>query len=780
MTFAQGITLKGIVLDKEGNPIEGVNVTIENTFSGTSTKSSGLFRLFIVSTNVLELKFQHIEHINQKIKIDPLQLQDSIVVVMEKYIRYLDQVEVVGAKEDEPREQVSIIKIDPKTARLLPSPFNEFNKIIATLPGVSANNELSATYSVRGGNFDENLVYVNDIPIYRPFLIRAGQQEGLSFVNPDMVDHVEFSSGGWQPKYGDKLSSSLNIYYRKPEKKAGSVTMGLLGGAIHFEGAAANNKVNYVLGARNKSSQYLLNTLETKGQYLPRFTDLQSYVNIDLSKKNAAPNTTELGVLFSYARNRYLVRPQNRETTFGTIDRVLRLFVAFNGNELMNYDSYQGGLKLSHVFSDNFRTFLIASLLNTSERENLDIEGGYRLCDVNNNFGTTGFNECVTIRGIGTNYDYARNKLLATILNFESRSVYEINTRNTIEFGAGASTEQIIDNLREFSFVDSADFVQINSTINSVINLQSARYTGFIQHTTLLSNHQTLTYGVRINYWNLNNQLLVSPRVQYSFKPLWQRDIIFRAAIGIYQQPPFYREMRDFSGALNSNLKAQSSIHFIAGIDYDFQMWGRDFKILTETYYKHLNNVIPYNIDNVRIRYYAHNNASAYAAGIDFRVSGEFIPGAESWFSLGLLTTKELLNNSETGYIRRPSDQRVNLGIFFQDHIPNDPTIRMNLNLLFGSGLPFGPPNNERFRNNFQGSAYKRVDIGLSKLLIYNQGEETKILRSLSVGLEILNLLGNNNPISYTWIKDVNNNQFGIPNSLSARFFNIKASASFF
>jgi hypothetical protein len=238
--------------------------------------------------------------------------------------------------------------------------------------------------------------------------------------------------------------------------------------------------------------------------------------------------------------------------------------------------------------------------------------------------------------------------------------------------------------------------------------------------------------------------------------------------------------MRDFSGALNSNLKAQSSIHFIAGIDYDFQMWGRDFKILTETYYKHLNNVIPYDIDNVRIRYYAHNNASAYAAGIDFRVSGEFIPGAESWFSLGLLTTKELLNNSETGYIRRPSDQRVNLGIFFQDHIPNDPTIRMNLNLLFGSGLPFGPPNNERFRNNFQGSAYKRVDIGLSKLLIYNQGEETKILRSLSVGLEILNLLGNNNPISYTWIKDVNNNQFGIPNSLSARFFNIKASASFF
>ncbi|MDQ3393575.1 MAG: TonB-dependent receptor [Bacteroidota bacterium] len=776
---AQGITITGKVSNLDGELIEGANVRVNHTLLGTSTNSFGIFKLFVLSTSPMELQVQHLEYNTVTLRVNPVEAKDTLRVIMQKYVRYLDQVEIVGTKDDEPRQQVSILKVDPKAARLLPSPFNEFNKILSTLPGVTANNELSATYSVRGGNFDENLVYVNDIPIYRPFLIRAGQQEGLSFVNPDMVGNVEFSSGGWQPKWGDKLSSTLNIQYRKPTKTAGSVTLGMLGGSAHVEGVAVDKKVGYVLGIRNKSSQYLLNTLETKGEYFPNFTDIQSYVNVDLSKIDAKPNTTELGFLFSYARNRYLVRPQNRQTTFGTIDRVMRLFIAFDGTELMNYDSYQGGIKFSHTFNEKYRSFIIASALNTSEREYQDIEGGYRLCDVNNNFGSVGFNECTTIKGAGTNYEYSRNKLLATILNLESRSIYEINTRNTVEFGAGVSTEAIFDKIQEFSFIDSADFVQINHTLNSSINLNSARFTAFAQHTVLLANHQAITYGMRVNYWNLNNQFLVSPRVQYSIKPLWQRNVVFRAALGVYQQPPFYREMRDFTGGVNKDLKAQTSIHAIAGLDYDFMMWGRDFKIFTELYYKHLQNVIPYDIDNVRVRYYAHNDAIAYATGIDFRVSGEFIPGAESWFSLGLLQTKERLENNEFGYIRRPSDQRINLGIYFQDHIPNDPTIRMNLNLMFGSGLPFGPPNNEKFRNKFQGTAYKRVDIGLSKLLGYNRFNEETVIKTLWIGVEILNLLGNNNPISYTWIKDVNNQQFGVPNSLSARFFNIKVAANF-
>ncbi|CAN5160450.1 TonB-dependent receptor [soil metagenome] len=770
--------VQGKVTDETGIPIADVSVTVEGTPIGTITKPDGSFRIPVHELTNVILKFHHLEFRDIFLQIRG-GLTEEIEVVMERDTRLLEQVEVIGAKEANVREQVSIMRIDPKTARFLPTPFYEFNKILATMPGVTANNELSATYSVRGGNFDENLVYVNDIPIYRPFLIRAGQQEGLSFVNPDLVNEIEFSSGGWQPKYGDKLSSALNIYYRKPQKTAGSISAGLLGGSVHLETASKNKKISYLVGARHKSAQYLLNTLETKGEYLPRFTDLQSYINFDLSGKNKEPATTELGMLFSYARNRYLVRPQNRETTFGTIDRVLRLYVAFDGSEVMNYDSYQGGIKLSHVFNRKLRSFLIASGLITSETEYLDIEGGYRLCDVNNNPGSSGFNECLSIRGIGTNYTYARNKLQAKIFNVEKRSVWDINFRHRIEFGAGASQEGIDDRIREYTFIDSADYVHINGRLQTDININTYRLTSFLQHSILLPLNQTLTYGLRFNYWSFNNQFLVSPRLQYSIQPNWDRNIVFRAALGLYQQPPFYRELRDFEGRINHDLKAQSSVHAILGMDYDFMMWGRSFKLFTEGYYKYLYNVIPYDIDNVRIRYHANNEAVAYATGIDFRLSGEFIPGAESWFSLGLLTTREDLLNDDQGFIRRPSDQRINLGIFFQDHIPNDPTIRMNLNLLFGSGLPFGPPNNIVLRNSFRGRPYKRVDIGFSKLIPYGPPRENSLLNTLWIGAEILNLLGTNNPISYTWIRDINDYQFGIPNSLSARFFNLKLITNF-
>lgn len=777
---AQQTILKGEIKNEKGEPIAGVNVSIAETAQGIGTNALGSFSIKIPSNQTILLVLRHLEYNT---------LSDTIIVgnqqgivrnfVLTERIRVLNTVEIRGKLEDKYRGQAGVTQIDAINATLIPSPFGEFNKVLSSLPGVTSNNELSSAYSVRGGNFDENLVYVNDIPVYRPFLIRAGQQEGLSFINPALVGNIEFSAGGWQPKYGDKLSSSLNIDYKVPEEWAGHISAGLLGGSTHLEGTSANKRVSYLMGARHKNAQYILNTLETKGEYLPRFTDVQSYINIGLGiKKVEDKPKTELGILMAYAQNRYFVKPGNRETTFGTIDRVFRLFVAFEGQELLEYDSYQAGLKLTHKFNKKLISDFIFSGLYTSEREYFDIEGGYRLCDVNNNPGSADFNSCISIRGVGTNYAYARNILKAVILNAESRNKYRINKNNLLEFGLGYAFEDIDDKLNEYTFVDSADFVFFDNPIRSEAALQSSRLTGYVQHSSQFAIRHALTYGVRANFWSLNQQLLVSPRLQYTFKPAWEKDVVLKAAAGLYQQPPFYRELRNFSGEINRKLKAQSSLHLIGGIDYNFEMWGREFKFLSEAYYKYLYNVVPYDVDNVRIRYYGENLAKAYAAGIDFRVNGEFIPGAESWFSLGILTTQENLDDGN-GYVRRPSDQRVNLGIFFQDHFPNDPTIRVNLNLLYGTGLPFGPPNNTEYRNAFTGKAYRRVDIGFSKVFNVDAVDNKFLIKSVWLGAEILNLLGANNIISYTWISDVNNQQFGVPNALSARFFNVRGIVRF-
>lgn len=776
--FGQNLEIKGTVRDAETRPIAGVNVLIKPANLGTSTNDLGQFEISIPFANNLTLDFSHIryQNLSQDYMVDAGQRELTIDVTLALDTRYLKGVDIVGEGENPlVRQEVSVYKIDPKSASVLPSPFGDFNKIISTLPGVISNNELSSNYSVRGGNFDENLVYVNDILVYRPFLIRAGQQEGLSFVNPDMVSSVEFSAGGWQPKYGDKLSSALNIRYKKPVKSAASLTLGLLGGTAHFEGANRKRTIGYIFGARHKSAAYLLETQETQGGYRPRFTDIQSFVNFDLSGSGHPSKRTELGVLFSYARNRYQVVPETRETDFGAINQSLRLLVAFDGRETLRYDLWQGGLKLTHRFNERLSSKLIVSAMRSGEREYFDVEGGYLLCDVNNNPGTSNFNECVSVRGVGTNYDYGRNKLEANIYNIENRNVYWIDERNTIEFGIGYSRQEMEDELDEYSFIDSADFVTITRVLNTQLDLNTNIATAYLQHTFNLDEQQTLTYGARLNYRDVNDQLLVSPRVQYSIEPDWQRDVLFKAAIGVYQQPPFYREMRDFEGNLNEDLKAQTSIHFIAGMDYNFKLWGRGFKFLTEAYYKRLSNVVAYDLDNVKIRYYANNRTTAFATGMDFRVSGEFIPGTESWFSLGLLNTKEDLEDDNRGRVRRPSDQHINFAIFFQDHLPNDPTVRVNLSLLFGGGLPFGPPNDIDDRTIFTGRAYRRVDVGFSKSIVLRN----KLLKSLWLGLDILNLLGTDNTISYTWVEDFSGIEYGVPNNLSQRFFNAKVHVKF-
>ena len=774
----QTVSINGRITDQSGQPISEVTIQVIGTNSGTTSNRSGRFNIRIPTADTIILSTSHIQYEPERLVVTPQNRPEvDLNITLQAAVRILDQLEVTDTREEEVRIQAGNISIDPKAARNVPSAFGDFSKVLATLPGVVSNSELSSTYSVRGGNFDENLVYVNDILVYRPFLIRAGQQEGLSFINPNLIQGVNFSSGGWQPKYGDKLSSSLNIAYKDPSEFHGSGTLGALGASAHLEGSTKDGKASTVFGVRHKNARYLLNTLDTEGQYLPRFTDLQSFSTFHLGDNKSSEKSTSMNLLLAYSQNRYFVEPEARETDFGTFNRSFRLFVAFEGREISEYDTYQAAVKLNHNFNNNLRTSFILSGIKTQERELFEVEGGYRLCDLNTDPGSAGFNECAVIRGVGTDFSFGRNTLDATIVNLDNRSAYIINDKNRLEFGLGYSNESIDDTLNEFNFTDSANFSTINERISNDADLNSHRLTGYVQHTVALQDSvHYITYGARLNYWSLNEELLISPRFQYALQPKWAHNTVFRTAIGRYVQPPFYRELRDRSGVLNTDIKAQTSWHFITGIDHIFSMWGRDFKLLTEAYYKRIDNVIAYDIDNVRLRYFGNNEADAFATGLDFRINGEFIPGAESWFSLGILKTREDIKNDGNDDFRRPSDQLVNMGIFFQDHLPNDPSFRVFLSFLYGSGLPFGPPNNDDFRNSFSGDQYLRADLGLSKVI---ELRKSKKFESIWLGIDILNLFGINNTISYTWISDLNRNQFAVPNSLSARFFNGKVIVNF-
>ncbi|GJM30140.1 MAG: TonB-dependent receptor [Cyclobacteriaceae bacterium] len=775
--YAQDAIISGKIVDDAQRGIQGVNV-ITGRGTGTNTDSLGHFVITVPPNVPINLTISHVGYqtIRRIFSLGPSgSLQLNLQMTSESQL--MEEIEI-REKRQEDDFVPSLTTVEPETARLLPTPFEEFNKILSTLPGVVSNNELSATYSVRGGNYDENLVNINDTPIYRPFLVRAGQQEGLSFVNPSLVENIEFSSGGWAPEYGDKLSSNLNITYKRPTKFAGSASVSLLGGNAHIEGVTANRRFTYLAGVRHKSAQYLFNTLDTKGEYLPRFTDVQGYLTYNLDPDG---NRTELSLLLGYANNRYLVEPETRETSFGTFGQPFRFIVGFDGQDLLKYQTYQSALRLNHRFSDRFTTSVIASGFYTQEREFYDVEGAYRLCDIDRNPGSTTFNECAITRGLGSNYRSGRNLLDAKIFNLQSRSELQFGSRNQLKFGFGYDRELIEDRLNEYEFTDSADFVLFpNPPINSSIDLDTYRLQGYIQHNYWIASNQKLTYGVRFNYWSYSAQWLVSPRLQYAYQMLWKRPVTFTAAFGWYQQPPFYRELRNFQGEINPDIKAQSSIHAILGADYNFQMWDRNFKFVSEVYYKHLDQVIPYDVDNVRIRYYGDNIATAYAAGLDLRVSGAFIENTESWFSLGILKTAEDLTIDDQGPVRRPSDQRITLGIYFEDHMPTDPSVRVYLNLLYGSGLPFGPPNNLEYRNQFDGRAYNRVDIGFSKLVNMRAGKSSsKGINTVWLNAEVLNLLGANNTISYTWITDLHNRQFAVPNNLSQRFFNFRIRVDF-
>ncbi len=773
---AQQYVLEGRVTDGNGQPLLGANIRLENSTTGTITDSNGAYELVLPEPSGMVV-YSFVGYRTERIQIifsDAGRLEQNVTLSEDRAV--LDRIVVTDSAIQDPISVAPVIRIAPKSAESLPSTFGDFSQVLATLPGVASNNELASTYSVRGGNFDENLVYVNDIPIYRPFLANSGRQEGLSFVNPGLVKDINFYAGGWEAKYGDKLSSSLNIEYKSPRYQEGSVTLGLLGGTGYIGGALGGDRAEYIVGVRHRDSRYLLNTLEVEGQYFPKFTDVQSLLTFDLTKKKRMQlNRTKLSVLFAYARNRYLTEPVSQDTEFGSVQANFRLQTAFIGQEILNYDTYQVGSRLRHKVSNKFTTNLILSGVRTLEKEYFDVEGGYRLCDVDNDPGSGTFDDCVVIRGIGTNYNYGRNDLVASIVNAESRNELIINDQNLLEFGAGVSWQVIDDRINEYAFIDSSDFVTVTESIFNELSLNSLQYSFYVQNQTATRDSaHILNYGVRFNYWDQNEELLISPRIQYR----WQINdrLAIRLSTGIYSQPPFYRELRSREGEIVPDLKAQKSLHVIGSVEKVFRMWGRDFIFNTDVYWKSLTDVIAYDVENIRLRYFADNRTEAYAQGIDFRVNGEFIPGTQSWFSLGLLRTEENIANDGRGYIRRPTDQRVNIGIFFEDHIPNDPSIRVYLNLNIGSGYPFGPPNRPDLRNSFQGDEYYRLDLGLSKFVRLSH---YNFFESLVLRAEVLNAFAADNTLSYTWIEDVNGANFAIPNSLSARLFNVKATVNF-
>jgi hypothetical protein len=774
------VLFHGAVKDSTGLAISEVTVRIEGTDIGAVTGPDGLFQFPIAPEfQGKNLVFRHVRYKERIINLREFDLRIPVqTIILTEVVHVLDQVNITDHRITDLDSKVSTISINPLNSQFAPAPFQDISNLLATLPGVTVRNEFSSAYSVRGGNYDENLVYVNDIPIYRPQIITAGQQEGLGFVNIDLTKSIDFSSGGWEPAYGDGLASTLNVEYKRPEKFAGSAQIGLLGGSMHLEGNAAADKLTYIVGVRQKSSEYLLSTLETKGEYRPKFFDVQTYLNYDLSGKQEKGKTT-LGLIFSYAQNNYLVEPTNRETTFGTFNEQLRLYVAFEGRERLTYDTWQTGLTLSHRISENWRSRLILSGILSMEREYYDIESGYLLCNVDNNPSSAGFNKCLTNIGIGTNFYSGRNLLDAEMLNLEWRNEIAINPTNMLEFGIGYGINSFNDHLSEYEFIDSADYVTITESIISKAELDYARVTAYVQNTTEIDSRQKLTFGLRSSMQSTDNKWLISPRMQYSWNPAFMPKSFLRAAAGIYRQMPLYREFRNRAGELQENVSAQSSAHFIAGIDVNFEKWERPFIFSTEVYYKYFWNVNPYDIENVRMRYFAENIATAYAAGVDMRLSGEFIPGDESWFSLGFLTTREDLETDTKGYMPRPTDQRLNAAIFFQDHIPNAPTFRVHMRLLYATGLPFSPPGNDELRNAFRGSEYQRLDIGFSKIIYFDTDAADPFLKSLWISFEILNLTGNENTISYYWVEDVNGANYAVPNSLSQRFFNIRMALKF-
>jgi hypothetical protein len=809
-------TVYGKITDFDNEPVEDVSISIlGGTQAAVISGKNGEFSYTIPADQDVIIVFHSLSHKQEQVSVKLGPGEKRRINQTLTFKNTFKDVVIV----DENRFQ-EITRIDPILISHIPTASQDFNAILFTLPGVSNRNELSSAYSVRGGNFDENLVYVNGIEIYRPFLVRSGQQEGLSFINPDMVSSVLFSAGGFEAKYGDKMSSVLDVQYRKPLRLAGSISGSMLGGNIELEGISKSHRFTWMIGSRYKSTRYLLGKIDTKGQYQPSFIDVQAFITYDLT------TNWELNILGNFANNKYSIIPESRETDFGTLNQALRLKIYFDGQEIDKFTTMLGAL--SGIYRSNNEKLnlkFIASGFNSKESEAFDLQGQYFIADLETDFGKPNFGEEVGERGVGTFLNHARTNLTAYVFSGEHKGTYSIDRHKQILWGTKYSMESISDKLSEWKYVDSAGFslpttvpydpqeeIILQDVIKQKIRINSNRVSGYLQG--ILSkelkdtSNISITAGIRANYWDLNKQALFGPRATLGYKPHWKRDFLFKFSSGYYYQPPFYRELRDRQGNINYDLKAQTSIHFVLTSDYNFKAWRRPFKFIVEAYYKYLDNIIPYEVDNVRIRYSAKNNAKGYATGIDMKINGDFVKGLESWASLSIMQTQEDIKGdffytyynsdgdtivpgytanyipvdstrTEPGYIPRPTDQRVSFGLFFQDKMPGLPDLKMHLNLLFGSGVPFGPPGSERYKQVLRMPPYRRVDIGFSYQVLRENRKlkETgfgRYLKSVWFSLEVFNLLGTNNTVSYIWVEDVTSRQYAVPNYLTQRQLNAR------
>jgi hypothetical protein len=800
MSFAQKARVKGVILDELKNPVERVTVTALDKI--TFTNENGFYTIEVPANQKVSLVFSHQSFKKSTISIELKPNEDfELNPVMSAKIEQMGELVITS---DSKKRIEGLTTIDPVIIRMIPGANAGIENIIKTLPGVYSNNELSTSYAVRGGNYDENLVYVNEIEVYRPFLIRSGQQEGLSFTNTDMVENVDFSAGGFQSKYGDKLSSVLDITYRNPKSFKARMEASFLGGSITAEGVSKNQKWSNITGIRYRDNSLLVNSQETETNFKPTFFDVQTLVNFNASTK------WNFSFLGNISQNRYHYQPLSRQTNFGTVSEPIALLVFYEGQEKDNYLTLFGAGKAVYQYNEKNKLKFIASTYHTQEQEYYDILAQYRLGEVDANIGSETFGDVVYSRGIGSQLTHARNDLDALIVNTEIKGFHEITKKSQIEWGVKFTLEDIRDRIVEWEVIDSAGFSlpnpildyqndqPYNPYVGPLAPYQNVRATNFTRINRFsgyfqwnrrgkIGNHSYwLNAGVRGHQWQVDadgrpkgdSQMTFSPRVQFAFKPDWDKDILFRLSGGLYHQPPFYRELRDYNGVVQTNVKAQQSFHLVLSSDYSFKMWTRPFKLITEAYYKNITDVNTYTIDNVRIRYRANNDAEAYAYGFDARLNGEFVPGTESWFSFGYMQTEENQNNK--GFIARPTDQRLKFGMLFQDYMPNIPNLKLYLNLVYNTGLPGGSPSYaDPYNYQLRLNDYRRADVGFSFVFkdekIKSSINWLKPFDEFSLGLEIFNLFNNQNSITNTWVRDVyTKSQYGIPNYMTTRVFNLK------
>jgi len=802
-------SVAGKILDENENPLSRVNITILGRNTGISTSDSGTFSIKVPADKAFALVFTYTGYKTEQRNFLLNQGEEEIITLrMERGAKQLQEVVITDQRQ---RREAGLISINPKQAINIPSPTGGIESLIKVFVG--SNNELTSSYSVRGGNYDENLIYVNDFEVFRPYLVSSGQQEGLSFINPEMTRSVNFYNGGFQARYGDKMSSVLDIQYKKPKKFGGSAYVSLLEQGFHLEGVGAKNKFTYLVGIRNKSNRNLLASQETKGSYIPSSSDLQALLTYQFNDKWNAE------LLGNFSQTKFTLIPSFSQQTASVFSPYftanLGLDIFFDGKEEDRYKTNMVGLTVNQQVRKNLRLKWMASFFRDNEKESLDITGAYLFGERDFDKSKPTFGLIVNPLGAGVFQNHKRNKLNIDVFNISHKGYYD-RGRHAIQWGLGADRQTVRDQLNEWQYQDSAGYslpynpsqLSLFSVLKSGADLTINRLSGFIQDNIVFRDSAdfVLQVGTRFNYNDLNNEFLVSPRAGFSWKPsAWKKDIVFRGAAGIYDQPPFYRELRRYDGSVNTGLKAQKSWQVSGGFDYSFEGWnGRPMRLTTEAYYKSMHDVVPYDVDNVRLRYFGENNAKAYAAGIEMRLFGELVKDAESWVSFGIMNTKEKIAGAtyynykldslnqpadstlmKQGWVRRPTDRLLTFGMFFQDYLSTNKNFKVYVNTLYGSNLPYNIPGSVKYRNALFIDPYIRVDIGFSALLLDSDRSKRRShspfreFDNIWATLEVFNLIDRANTISYLLIKDFSNTVYSIPNRLTPRLLNLKVVARF-